>query len=72
MKTTLGIFTLIAGLGISTASFAVPGAMKLVAPTNIRVDENTKQLELTLSLPCKNEWALDWSKAVMTSNDEGD
>lgn len=57
---------------LSPLAQAVPHQMKLAAPSRIVVLEQEGRLELTFLLPCNNDWALDWSQVVMTSDDEGD
>lgn len=55
----------------SSSVFATPSSMTLASPTRIqRIGVN--MLKLTFMLPCSGEYALDWSKIVMTHDDSGD
>ena len=65
-----GIMKFLLLLMITTFTYAVPRSMKLAAPSNIEVIG--KELRLTFTLNCTSDWALDWSRMVLTSDDEGD
>lgn len=62
---------LVAMMMASVTASAIPRDLYLASPTKIEVDED--RLTLTLSLPCKNQWADEWAgNLVVNSDDEGD
>jgi hypothetical protein len=63
---------LLAVLCLNQLALAVPRSMTLASPQKIEILNKEKLIRLTFELKCQSEYALDWSRVVMTNDDEGD
>ena len=53
------------------SAFAIPTEFKLISPTKMTIKDD-QTLEITVKLACSNQEVLDFSSAVMSSDDSGD
>lgn len=58
--------------GVANAGLSKFKLFSPQTPENIQISDNGKQITVSISLPCSNETALDWSVPAISSDDSGD